>query len=106
MPWRDVYFQQILDLMERLVPSYLLRREILTMFREMRLSCPGSNNICHGVSLRKIREGSKDAQDEFDLKLKWVPDERSRIFLKAFAVKHNLAVLETENSVTLTSPMA
>jgi len=106
MPWRDVYFQQILDLLKRLVPSYLLRNEILAMLKELRSSCPSSNNICHGVNLRKIRGGGNSAQDEFDLYLKWVPDERSRTFLKAFALKHNVAVLETENSITLASPMA
>jgi hypothetical protein len=79
---------------------------MLTMFKEMRSACPSSNNICHGVSLRQIRGVDNNVQDEFDLCLKWVPDEPSRTFLKAFALKHNLAVLETENSVTLTSPMA
>jgi hypothetical protein len=42
-------------------------------------------------------------QDEFDLHLKWVPDEPSRTFLKDYALKHNLGLTETQNSVTIKS---
>jgi len=55
------------------------------------------------MSLRKIGAGGEATQDEFDLHLKWVPDEPSRTFLKDYALKHNLGLTETQNSVTIKS---
>jgi hypothetical protein len=75
----------------------------MSMFREMRSACPNSNNVCSSVNLRKIRGGDNTIRDEFDLHLKWVPDEQSRTFLKTFAFRNNLSLIETEKTVTLTA---
>jgi hypothetical protein len=83
------------------VAAKLLRKQILNLFKEMRLSCPKSNSICSKVSLRKIGKRSDVEQEEFELHLKWVPDEPSRTFLKTFVSKNDLSMKETGKSVTI-----
>ncbi len=96
-------FHLILTHFRRQVPFRLLRKDILGMFKDLRSSCPNSHNICSSISLRRIRRREGIAEDEFDLYLKWVPDERSRTFLKSFALERNLTFIQTENSIILAS---
>ena len=79
----------------------LRRSQILSLFAEMRSSCPNSNSVCASVSLRKTGDGEDVKQEEFELELKWVPDEPSRTFLKTYALEHSLGIRTTGRSLTL-----
>ncbi len=82
-----------------------MRKQILGLFKEMRSSCPNSNSACSKVSLRRIGEKHNVEQEEFELHLKWVIDEPSRTFLKAFILKYNLRIRETGKSLTVYTPI-
>jgi hypothetical protein len=79
----------------------LKRKQILTLFKEMRSSCPDSNSFCSSVSLRRTGEKGNTEQEEFELHLKWVPDQSSRSFLKEFALANNLGVKEFKKTLTV-----
>jgi hypothetical protein len=82
----------------------LKRKQILALFKEMRLSCPNSNSVCSNVRLRRTGERGDAEQEEFELHLKWVPDQPSRIFLKEFVTSHNLDLREKGKSLTVYNP--
>jgi hypothetical protein len=67
----------------------------------MRSSCPDSNSVCSSVSLRRTGQRGDSEQEEFELHLKWVPDQSARIFLKEFVLVHNLGLKETGKSLTV-----
>ena len=73
------------------------------MFKEIRSSCPSSNSVCSSVTLRKTRKTRK-GQEDFELHLKWVPDGAARTFLKTFALKNDLSMIEKGKSLTLYKP--
>jgi hypothetical protein len=83
------------------VATTLKRNQILTLFKEMRSSCPDSNSVCSRVSLRRTGERGDAEQEDFELHLKWVPDQSARIFLKEFVMAHNLDLKETGKSLTV-----
>jgi hypothetical protein len=83
------------------VAPTLNRKQILTLFKEMRSSCPESNSVCSRVSLRRTDETGDVEQEDFELRLKWVPDQSSRMFLKEFVVAHNLGLKETGKTLTV-----
>jgi hypothetical protein len=95
------FIQLFLHRITRFGAAKLLRKQILNLFKEMRLCCPNSNSICSKVSLRRIGKRSDVEQEEFELHLKWVPDEPSRTFLKAFVLKHDLGMSETGRQLTI-----
>ena len=80
----------------------LFRKEILSLFKELRLSCPSSNSVCSSMRLRRTTEGEDATLDEFDLYLEWKPDETAKTFLKKFALKHDLSLREIGNLITIT----
>ncbi len=87
----------------RVCVAELKREEILLLFKELRSSCHGSNSVSSNVVL--VGTGCKDAlgREDFVLQLRWVPDERSRTFLKEFTLKHNLSIRERGKTVTIYS---
>jgi hypothetical protein len=90
--------------MDKIVAAKLKRKQILTLFKEMRSSCPDSNSVCSSVRLRRTSERGDAEQEEFELHLKWVPDQPSRNFLKEFTVTHNLGLNEQGKSLTVYNP--
>jgi hypothetical protein len=83
------------------VAPTLKRKQILNLFKEMRHSCPDSNSVCSRVSLRRTGEKGEVDQEDFELHLKWVPDQSSRMFLKEFVMAHNLGLRETDKTLTV-----
>jgi hypothetical protein len=83
------------------VAPTLKRKQILNLFKEMRHSCPDSNSVCSKVSLRRTGEKGDIDQEDFELHLKWVPDQSSRMFLKEFVMAHNLGLRETDKTLTV-----
>jgi hypothetical protein len=81
----------------------LRRKQIQSLFAEMRSSCPNSNSICSSVSLRKTGRSIDGEQEEFEVDLKWVPDEPSWSFLKTYALEHSLEIKTTGKTLTLFS---
>jgi hypothetical protein len=77
------------------------RNQILTLFTEMRSSCPNSNSICENVKLKRTANNNIIDQEEFDLELKWNPDEPSLTFLKKYAIKHSLRIKTTGKTLTI-----
>lgn len=67
----------------------------------MRSSCPNSNSACESVRIRKTGDGKDIGQEEFELELKWVPDEPSWTFLKSYALEHSIEIRTMGKTLTL-----
>jgi hypothetical protein len=81
----------------------LKRQEIFLLLKKAHSSCPRSGSSCSNVILRNIGEKGDSDSEEFELHLKWVPDEHSRNFLKAFTMEHNLGMREKGKSIIIYS---
>jgi hypothetical protein len=81
----------------------LKRQEIFLLLKKAHSSCPLSGSLCSNITLRSIGDKGDADSEEFELHLKWVPDEHSRNFLKTFAMEHNLGMMEKGKSIIIYS---
>ena len=73
------------------------------LLKKAHSSNPHCGSFCSNVILRNIGEKGDVDSEEFELHLKWVPDEHSRNFLKAFTLEHNLGMREKGKSIIIYS---